>query len=596
MTLMSLKRTTLATACVAVAAAGALFAAPAASAATITVTSLGDSGAGTLRAAAAAAHAGDTIVLPAGTISLTSGLITLTGSLTITGQGARSTAIDANGDSGILYTGYPLVVSGVTLEDGKLNDPGGAIYSESSLTLTDDAFIDNSANVGGAVSVEGPGTVAEPLTIDRVLFEGNSAIDGGALDTDATGTVQISDTTFADNSATGDAGGFQVSTASPATTIALLNDTMVGNSAPPGDGSLWRTGSNQTTTYQNSVFVGNGSAGTDNICDEGGGAHNVSLGHNVLDVSDADCGLTAAGDRTNVTTANLSPLANHGGPTDTYLPEPGSSLIGAGSTSGCPLLDQRGLPRPVGSACDIGAVEVIAPLATSGAATSVTASSATLNGTAAGDGLGSWYFQWGTTTAYGNQTASQGLTSLSSIPITAQLTGLQPATTIHYRVVTSDPDGTTYGSDQTFTTNPAATTANTTASAPILSGLVQSARRWRDRVLHGRDRGKGGTNFSFNLSEAASVTLQFERLVAGHRNGHRCVAGKPARHGVKCTAEVLFASLHPATKAGANRVAFSGRIPGHRAFPVGSWLLVAGAANTGGKSATQTLRFQVVSG
>jgi hypothetical protein len=591
--LMSLNRTTLATVCVAVAAAGALCAAPAASAATITVTSLADSGAGTFRAAAAAAHSGDTIVLPAGTISLTSGLVTLTDSLTITGQGARSTAIDANGDSGILYTGFPLVVSGVTFEDGKLNDPGGAIFSESSLTLTDDAFIDNSADVGGAVSVEGSGTVAEPLTIDRVLFEGNSAIDGGAFDTDATGTVRISDSTFADNGATGDGGAFLVSTASPATTIALLNDTMVGNSAPAGDGSLWRTGSDETTTYQNSVFVGNGSAGTGNICDEGGAAHNVSLGNNVLDVSDSDCGLTAAGDRTNVTTTNLSPLANHGGPTDTYLPEPGSSLIGAGSASGCPLLDQRGLPRPTASACDIGAVEVIAPLATSGAATSVTTSSATINGTAASDGLGNWYFQWGTTTAYGNQTASQALASLSSTPITAQLTGLQPATTIHYRVVTSDPDGTTYGSDETFTTN---ALASTTASvAPILSGLAQSARSWRVRVLHGHDRGKGGTNLSFTLSETASVTLQFERLVPGHRSGHRCVAGKPARRGVKCTTDVLFASLHPATEAGQNRVALTGRIPGHRAFPVGTWLLVAEAANASGQSPTRTLRFQVVS-
>jgi predicted outer membrane repeat protein len=435
------------------------------------------------------------------------------------------------------------------------------------------------------------------LTIDRVLFEGNSATAGGAVATDATGTVRISDSTFSDNSATGDGGGFQVSTASPNTTIALLNDTMVGNSAPPGDGSLWRTGSNQTTTYQNSVFVDNGSAGTDNICDEGGSAHNVSLGHNVLDVSDADCNLTVTGDRTNVTTANLSPLANHGGPTATYLPEPGSSLIGAGSASGCPLLDQRGLSRPAGSACDIGAVEVIAPLATSGAATSVTTSSATLNGTAAGDGLGSWYFQWGTTTTYGSQTASQGLASLSSVPITAQLTGLQPATTIHYRVVTSDPDGTTYGADETFTTSalPSTGTSTTASVAPILSRLAQSTRRWRVRVLHGRDRGKGGTNFSFTLSETASVTLQFERPVPGHRSGHRCVAGKPARHGVKCTADVLFASLHPATKAGQNRVAFSGRIPGHRAFPLGAWLVVAKAANASGQSPAQTLRFQVVS-
>jgi predicted outer membrane repeat protein len=575
-----------------VAAACALFGAQAASAATITVTSLADSGTGTLRAAAAAVQSGDTIALPAGTISLTSAVVTLTHSVTIIGMGARSTTIDGNGDNTIISTGYPLVVTGVTFENGNGHD-GGAISSASTLTLTDDAFIDNTAELGGAVDAEGPGPVAEPLTIDRVLFEGNSASNaGGALAADGVGSARISDTTFSGNSAA-EGGGFAILNSTPNTTATLLNDTMVANSAPAGDGALWRTYSNQTTTYQNSVFVGNGSAGLDNICDEGGGATNASLGHNVFDVSDVDCGLPASGDHTNVTTANLSALGNHAGPTDTYLPEPGSSLIGAGSATGCPLQDQRGLSRPFGSACDIGAVAIIAPLATSGAATSVTLSSATLNGTAGGDGLGTWYFQWGATTAYGNQTVSEALASLSAVPITAQLTGLQPAATIHYRVVMSDPDGTTYGSDQTFTTNAGPATAG---PAPVLSGLTESARRWRVPALHGHDRGKGGTSFSFKLSEAASVTLQFERLAAGHRSGHRCVAGKPARHGIKCTAEVPFASLHPATKTGANRVVFSGRIPGHRALPAGSWLLVASAANPGGQSPTRTLRFQVLGG
>ena len=588
------RRTAFAAACAAATVAGGLLTAPSASAATITVTSLADSGAGTLRAAVAAAQSGDTIVLPAGTISLTSGVIYMTGNVTITGQGARSTTIDGNDDGGIIYTGHPLVVTGVTFENGKASGPGGAISSDSTLTLTDDAFIDNTADEGGAISDYGSGGVDEPVTIDRVLFEGNSVSGaGGALDTYATGTVRISDSTFAANTASADGGGFAVENSTPDTTVALLNDTMVGNSAPAGQGALWRTSSSQTTTYQNSVFVGNGAAGTDNMCDEGGGATNTSLGHNVLDVSDSDCGLTATGDHTNVTTTNLTPLANHGGPTNTYMPGPGSSLIGAGSASGCPPFDQRGLSRPVGSACDVGAVEVVAPLATSGAATAVTANSATLNGTAAGDGLGSWYFQWGTTTAYGNQTGSQSLASLSLVPITAQLTGLQPATTIHYRVVISDPDGTTYGSDQTFTTNALPTTA-AAPPAPVLSGLTQSAHRWSVAALHGHGRGKGGTSFSFTLSESAAVTLRFERLVVGHRSGHRCVAGKPTRHSAKCNAEVLFASIHPATEPGENRVAFSGRIPGRGALPVGSWLVAASAAGTGGQSPTQTLRFEVV--
>ncbi len=65
-----------------------------ASAATVNVTSLADSGPGTLRAAIAAAPAGDTttIVLPTGTITLASKLTIANRSLTITGQGAAATA------------------------------------------------------------------------------------------------------------------------------------------------------------------------------------------------------------------------------------------------------------------------------------------------------------------------------------------------------------------------------------------------------------------------------------------------------------------------------------------------------------------------
>jgi hypothetical protein len=52
----------------------------------------------------------------------------------------------------------------------------------------------------------------------------------------------------------------------------------------------------------------------------------------------------------------LGPLADNGGPTLTHLPMPPSKAIEGGSV--CPSPDQRGVTRPQGSACDIGAVEV----------------------------------------------------------------------------------------------------------------------------------------------------------------------------------------------------------------------------------------------
>ncbi len=68
----------------------------------------------------------------------------------------------------------------------------------------------------------------------------------------------------------------------------------------------------------------------------------------------------------------------------------------------------------------------------------------------------SYDFQWGTSTSYGN-TAGAGSTNngVGNLAISAQLTGLQAATTYHYRLVATSTNGTTNGSDQTFTTLPA---------------------------------------------------------------------------------------------------------------------------------------------
>jgi hypothetical protein len=298
---------------------------------------------------------------------------------------------------------------------------------------------------------------------------------------------------------------------------------------------------------------------------------------------------------------DLSALANHGGPTQTYLPLPGSPLIDGGSNVGCPGLDQRGLARPFGASCDIGAVEVTPPSVTTGVATSLTTAGATLNGTVNGNSLTAptWYFQWGTSTAYGDQTPVQTASASTSVGVSTAV-ALPVDTTIHYRLVAVDGDGTTYGSDQTLTT--LGGTTSTVLPAPAMSALSQSARRWRVRPAHGHVHGSYGTTFTLTLSEAATIELRFERLVAGHRQGSRCVAAKTAHvaghksHGGKaCTAAVLFGSTSSNGVTGVNHVSFGGRI-GKRALPPGAWSVVARAANTDGSSATESLRFTVAKG
>jgi hypothetical protein len=57
----------------------------------------------------------------------------------------------------------------------------------------------------------------------------------------------------------------------------------------------------------------------------------------------------------------LGPLADNGGPTDTYALLSGSPAFDAGNAAGCPATDQRGLPRPGFAACDVGAFEAQPP-------------------------------------------------------------------------------------------------------------------------------------------------------------------------------------------------------------------------------------------
>jgi hypothetical protein len=88
----------------------------------------------------------------------------------------------------------------------------------------------------------------------------------------------------------------------------------------------------------------------------------VSAGFNID--SDGTCSLIATGDQPNVTNPHLDGLADNGGPTQTHALLFGSPAID-GVTTGCPPpgTDQRGIRRPQGAHCDIGAFELLVPAA-----------------------------------------------------------------------------------------------------------------------------------------------------------------------------------------------------------------------------------------
>jgi len=106
-------------------------------------------------------------------------------------------------------------------------------------------------------------------------------------------------------------------------------------------------------------------------------------------------------------------------------------------------------------------------------------------------------------------------------------------------------------------------------------------------------RHKRGTVIRFTLSEAASVKVAIRRAAPGRRRGARCV--KPTaklRRAKRCTRYVLKGTLQRSGKAGANAVAFSGRL-GKRALGPGRYRAIITAtdlAHNAGKPVTLSFR------
>jgi len=113
-------------------------------------------------------------------------------------------------------------------------------------------------------------------------------------------------------------------------------------------------------------------------------------------------------------------------------------------------------------------------------ASNVTANSATLNGTYYMNGttISSAYFEYGTSTGYGNTktlTTPTNTTSGNIESVSDNLTGLTSNTTYHYRLVITVGSITVPGNDMTFTTKPVVdtlTAAPTGSSTATISGTI----------------------------------------------------------------------------------------------------------------------------
>jgi hypothetical protein len=131
----------------------------------------------------------------------------------------------------------------------------------------------------------------------------------------------------------------------------------------------------------------------------------------------------------------------------------------------------------LGSTLLVGAVVPAAALAKPPSVTTLTASSVGPHSAVVGGSLNpndkpaTYSFEYGTTTAYGTSTAAASIAKGKvAVTVVATVTGLEPNTTYHFRLVASNSDGTAHGTDVTFTTS-----ADLTAPAPGDAGASPSA-------------------------------------------------------------------------------------------------------------------------
>lgn len=319
-----------------------------------------------------------------------------TGELKLIGAGARKSIVDANRIDRVIHIysdddapGEAVTLKGLTLTGGRTDQGGGGLQLDRSRPTTVSRTVirgnrtfgePNESADGGGIQTVGDLTLIDSVVRDNVA---GSADSGGGVY--ARRTLRVIDSTIADNLAKSPTSNFSSSGGGIfiAGDGSIENSTISGNVVrSPGHGAgggIYTDGQldlTHVTLTQNRSGSGGGiyaanrpgenfqqaantivagnvglEEGRGNNC-EGDGL--ISLGGN-LD-SGRSCNFIAPSDLQRAQ-ARLGDLANNGGPTPTHALQSGSDAINAALDAFCPERDQRGVPRPQGNRCDIGAFE-----------------------------------------------------------------------------------------------------------------------------------------------------------------------------------------------------------------------------------------------
>ncbi len=272
------------------------------------------------------------------------------------------------------------VLDGFTVTAGNANgsfpdDRGGGMYNGgSSPTVTNVIFSGNFAVAGGGGGMYNSGSSP---TLTNVTFSGNSVFfsSGGGMANHNSSNPTLTNVTFSGNSG-GYGGGGMVNANNSNPT--LTNVTFSGNTTTFSGGGMYNSIASATLT--NVTFSGNSAGSGGAIFNDSGSAliydgifwnDGSEISNGFMSTATIKDSIVAGGcpsgaTCTHVLNSNplLGSLANNGGFTKTIALKPGSPAINSGGqNSTCAATDQRGVTRPQGPACDMGAYEVVATFA-----------------------------------------------------------------------------------------------------------------------------------------------------------------------------------------------------------------------------------------
>ncbi len=229
---------------------------------------------------------------------------------------------------------------------GNMATSGGGMYGTFDFsTLTNVAFNNNEAiSHGGGIYV-----VESHSQLTNVTFNGNEAANGGGMTHASVSSSTLTNVTFSGNKATDKGGGLE----NLFSDLVLTNVTFNSNSSGNGGGIYTYYDEGWNFNIRNVILWGNtATMSGEQIYAAGVGI--VSINSGVV-----QGGCPTGSTCTNIITADpkLGTLGDYGGYTQSIPLLPGSSAIDVGNNTYCPSTDQRGVSRPQGAACDIGAFE-----------------------------------------------------------------------------------------------------------------------------------------------------------------------------------------------------------------------------------------------